>query len=79
MNIRDLPLENKYKILLSLSPQELLKLCQTNRYFFKLCKSRDFWIYRANFEFKVTANEFNDTNDTNDTNLSPILRYVQPA
>lgn len=63
MNIRDLPLENKYKILLSLSPQELLKLC----------KSRDFWIYRANFEFKVTANEFNDTN------LSPILRYVQPA
>lgn len=71
MNIQDLPLENQYKILLSLPPQKALKLCQTNLYFASLCNNADFWIYRSYEEFGVTADVFNDTD------LPPRLRYLQ--
>lgn len=71
MNIQQLPLENQYRILLSLPPQYVLKLCQTNHYFASLCNNVDFWIYRAYEEFGVTADVFNNTN------LPPRLRYLQ--
>lgn len=71
MNIQNLPLEDQYQILSYLPPQDVLKLCQTNKYYQLLCNNNDFWIFRANNEFGISADEFNDTN------LTPNLRYLQ--
>lgn len=70
-NLEDIPKELQYKILLSLPAEQVLNICQTNRYFSSICYGSDFWIYRSNIEFGISRDDFNKTE------LSPSLRYLQ--
>lgn len=70
-HLEKMPQEVQYNILSSLKPKEVLKLCQTNKYFSYICNNYDFWVYRSNQEFGVSRDKFNDTK------LSPSLRYLQ--
>jgi len=71
-----LPYETLFNILLSLSYQQIINFCQTNRQYYSICQDNNFWAIKAVREFKITVKQFYQSQLTGQDRYLQLLAEV---